>query len=551
MKLNYKRTLYVGFAFFLICAFWQAYDSIIPKILTDKFGMSQTLSGIIMAFDNVLALFMLPLFGSLSDRCKHKSGRRTPFIKVGTVVAAVAFVLLSFADYAQLRNIDNVAKFDDEVTLETLYDHQYGKEHTVMTPDGIEFRVDYFSRDEWLSINSGTRYYVLKTEKLPIVKAADCQAIYDGKEMHYANGVSEDAASLMLNCKVVEPYIQYVVPARQVYAWDVTTHDPTALIFFMVLLLITLIAMAVFRSPAVALMPDVTPKPLRSKGNAIINLMGSFGGVLVLVMGILLGTGKIQNQLMSYTLFMAIISGIMIMALIVFIIKVKEPEWAAEADALNIDETESDLPGKQKLSPGERKSLILILASVALWYIGYNAISSKYSVYATSVLSMDYNTTIIVGQLAAIAAYFPASALSSKFGRKKTIMAGAVVLAFAAAMASFLTSSSSVLLMNILFALCGIGWATINVNSFPMVVELAKGGDVGKYTGFYYTASMAAQIATPIFSGFLMDQFGMRILFPYAAIFVGLAFVTMHFVKHGDCKPIPKNNALEVLGTED
>lgn len=551
MKLNYKRTLYVGFAFFLICAFWQAYDSIIPKILTDKFGMSQTLSGIIMAFDNVLALFMLPLFGSLSDRCKHKSGRRTPFIKVGTVVAAIAFVLLSFADYAQLKNIDNVAKFDDKVTLETLYDHQYGKEHTVMTPDGIEFRVDYFSRDEWLSINSGTRYYVLKTEKLPIVKAADCQAIYDGKEMHYANGVSEDAASLMLNCKVVEPYIQYVVPARQVYAWDVTTHDPTALIFFMALLLITLIAMAVFRSPAVALMPDVTPKPLRSKGNAMINLMGSFGGVLVLVMGILLGTGKIQNQLMSYTLFMAIISCIMIMALIVFIIKVKEPEWAAEADALNTDETEIDLPGKQKLSPGERKSLILILASVALWYIGYNAISSKYSVYATSVLSMDYNTTIIVGQLAAIAAYFPASALSSKFGRKKTIMAGVVVLAFAAAMASFLTSSSSTLLMNILFALCGIGWATINVNSFPMVVELAKGGDVGKYTGFYYTASMAAQIATPIFSGFLMDQFGMRILFPYAAIFVGLAFVTMHFVKHGDCKPIPKNNALEVLGTED
>lgn len=551
MKLNYKRTLYVGFAFFLICAFWQAYDSIIPKILTDKFGMSQTLSGIIMAFDNVLALFMLPLFGSLSDRCKHKSGRRTPFIKVGTIVAAIAFVLLSFADYAQLKNIDNVAKFDDKVTLETLYDHQYGKEHTVMTPDGIEFRVDYFSRDEWLSINSGTRYYVLKTEKLPIVKAADCQAIYDGKEMHYANGVSEDAASLMLNCKVVEPYIQYVVPARQVYAWDVTTHDPTALIFFMALLLITLIAMAVFRSPAVALMPDVTPKPLRSKGNAMINLMGSFGGVLVLVMGILLGTGKIQNQLMSYTLFMAIISCIMIMALIVFIIKVKEPEWAAEADALNTDETEIDLPGKQKLSPGERKSLILILASVALWYIGYNAISSKYSVYATSVLSMDYNTTIIVGQLAAIAAYFPASALSSKFGRKKTIMAGVVVLAFAAAMASFLTSSSSTLLMNILFALCGIGWATINVNSFPMVVELAKGGDVGKYTGFYYTASMAAQIATPIFSGFLMDQFGMRILFPYAAIFVGLAFVTMHFVKHGDCKPIPKNNALEVLGTED
>ena len=323
----------------------------------------------------------------------------------------------------------------------------------------------------------------------------------------------------------------------------------------MVLLILTLIAMAIFRSPAVALMPDITPKPLRSKGNAVINLMGSLGGVIVLIMGILLGTGKIQNQLMSYTLFMAIISGIMIMALVIFIANVKEPEWAAEAQKLDADDAPEsdgeDKEGKRSLSAGERRSLMLILASVALWYIGYNAISSKYSVYATSVLGMDYNTTIIVGQLAAIASYLPASALSSKLGRKKTIMAGVAVLTLAAVAASFLTSSSSLVLMNVLFALCGIGWATINVNSFPMVVELAKGGDVGKYTGFYYTASMAAQIATPVFSGYLMDQFGMRILFPYAAVFIGLAFVTMHFVKHGDSKPLPKRDALEALGEAD
>lgn len=561
MKLNYKRTVLVGFAFFLICAFWQAYDSIIPKILTDKFGMNQTLSGFIMAFDNILALFMLPLFGSLSDRCKHKRGRRSPFIIVGTIAAAASFLLLSFADLAQLKNIDAVSKFDDTVTLETLYDHQYGKDHAVMTPDGTEFRVNDFDKDEWLAINSNTRYYVLNTKKLEIVKAADCEAIFDGTKMHYADGVSEDAASLMQSCRAVDPYIQYVVPARQAYAWDMTLSDSTPLIFFMILLILTLIAMAIFRSPAVALMPDITPKPLRSKGNAIINLMGSLGGVLVLALGILLGTGKIQNQLMSYTLFMAIISGIMIMALVIFMTKVKEPEWAAEAEKLDADNTvdEADKDqgdgrnsaGNRSLSSAEKRSLILILASVALWYMGYNAISSKYSVYATSVLGMDYNTTIIVGQIAAIIAYLPASALSSKLGRKRTVMAGVVMLAIAATAASFLTSSSSLIVMNILFALFGIGWATINVNSFPMVVELAKGGDVGKYTGFYYTASMAAQIATPVFSGFLMDNFGMRILFPYAAVFICLAFVTMHFVKHGDSKPLPKKDALEALGEAD
>ena len=196
MKLNYKRTVLVGFAFFLICAFWQAYDSIIPKILTDKFGMNQTLSGFIMAFDNILALFMLPLFGSISDKCKHKRGRRSPFVIVGTIAAAASFLLLSFADLAQLKNIDAVSKFDDVATLEALYEHEYGKERAVMTPEGTEFRVNDFDKDEWTSINSNTRYYVLSTKKLEIVKAADCEAVFDGTEMHYADGVSQDAASL-------------------------------------------------------------------------------------------------------------------------------------------------------------------------------------------------------------------------------------------------------------------------------------------------------------------------------------------------------------------
>ena len=139
--------------------------------------------------------------------------------------------------------------------------------------------------------------------------------------------------------------------------------------------------------------------------------------------------------------------------------------------------------------------------------------------------------------------------IAGKIGRKKTILAGVVMLTVAFGVAGFLTADSPAALMNAMFALAGIAWATINVNSFPMVVELASGGDVGKYTGFYYTASMAAQVATPMVSGLLMDKFGMHVLFPYAAVFTALAFVTMLFVKHGDSREAPKQTA--AAGTED
>ena len=151
---------------------------------------------------------------------------------------------------------------------------------------------------------------------------------------------------------------------------------------------------------------------------------------------------------------------------------------------------------------------------------------------------------------AAIVAYLPAGTVASKIGRKKTILAGIVMLATAFGCAAFMRSESPTIVMNILFALAGVAWATINVNSFPMVVEMCSGADIGKYTGFYYTASMSAQIATPMLSGFLMDRMGMTVLFPYAAIFVALAFVTMFLVKHGDAKILAKKG-LEALDIED
>ena len=245
----------------------------------------------------------------------------------------------------------------------------------------------------------------------------------------------------------------------------------------------------------------------------------------------------------------------MLLALLIFMRKVKEPkfveEMESESERFGIDNGATDeTTGSRKLSKPERKSLIFLLASIVLWFMGYNAVTSKYSVYASNILHKDYNLTLIIAQAAAILAYLPVGMVASKFGRKKTILAGVVMLTAAFTVACFLRESSPTMLMNAMFALAGIGWATINVNSFPMVVELCKGGDVGKYTGFYYTASMAAQTVTPMISGFFMDKLGMTTLFPYAAVFAALAFGTMLFVMHGDNKPTAKTG-LEALDVED
>lgn len=460
MKLNTKRTVLVGMAFFLISAFWQAYDAIVPLILTNHFGLPQTASGAVMSIDNVLAVFLLPIFGAISDKVNTKRGRRTPFILVGSIVAIVTFVALTLIDNYQLARV-----------------------------------------------------------------------------------VSEGIPTLSTDAEVLRKS-----------ALELTIANPLPLIGFIATLLVVLVAMATFRSPAVALMPDVTVKPLRSKANAIINLTGTAGGILVLVLGMVFATSK--NHYMQYTPYVIAVVAIMLTGLIIFLLSVKEVKWAKEMEEesvrLGLTEASSENGEARKLSRAELRSLLLILASVALWFIGYNSITSKYSVYATNVLGFDFNFTLIIAQAAAIVSYIPVGIIASKIGRKKTILAGVVILASAFFIGNFITSSTPELIMYPVFILAGIGWATINVNSFPMVVELARGGDVGKYTGYYYTASMAAQIVAPILSGFLYDLIGMRyVFFAFGTIFVALSFVTMFFVKHGDAKPIKKESVLENLDVED
>lgn len=509
MKLNYKRTILVGFAFFLISVFWMAYDAIIPLILTNHFGLPQSISGTVMSFDNILAVVLLPIFGALSDKVCTRIGKRTPFVIVGTICAVVFFVCLSLVDVYQLTQLTQ--------------------------------NTDVVSN------------YKLAAEQL---KEANEALKIAGKA---GDQVAIDAARMMI--AAAERSMEEV----RVETVNFTLSNALPLVGFIGTLLLVLVSMATFRSPAVALMPDITLKPLRSKGNAIINLMGTAGGILVFVLGMVFGTSGDKH--MSYVWYVAAVCAIMVIGLIVFVTTVRERKWAEEMEAetkrLGIEEKAENAPesGNKKLSRSEFISLLLILASVALWYIGYNSITSKYSVYATNVLFFDFNITMIIAQAAAVVTYIPVGMIASKIGRKKTILAGIILLTTAFFIGNFINFDTPEFAMYPVFILAGIGWATINVNSFPMVVELAKGGNVGKYTGYYYTASMAAQIVAPILSGVLYDLVGsfvgnanqgMRyVFFAFGTIFVALSFVTMFFVKHGDSMPEKKKSALESLDVDD
>ena len=430
MKLNNKRTVLVGLAFLSICAFWQMYDNVIPLILRETFHMNESLAGAVMALDNILALFLLPFFGTLSDRCRsRKLGRRTPFILIGTAAAVILMNLLPLLD----------------------------------------------------------------------------------------NGYAENGGR-----------------------WRFAA--------FIVVLGGLLVAMGSYRSPAVALMPDVTPKPLRSRANAIINLMGAVGGMLYLgVAAVLYPTDKVKNLVhVNYQPLFLVVSAIMAAAVAVLLLTIREPRLSAENQALEARHpewnlAEDDGSGHEVLPKPVKRSLGFLLASIALWYIGYNGVTTWFTTYISEIMGEGLGTAsrcLLVATAGAIVSYIPIGAVASKVGRRKTILAGCALLAACFFTGFLLTTAFSTLnfAMYIVFALVGLAWAAINVNSLPMVVEMCRGSDIGKFTGYYYTASMAAQVVTPMLAGTLMRHVSYRILFPYAALFVALSFVTMCFVRHGDSK---------------
>lgn len=434
MKLNYKRTFMIGLAFMSISAFWQLYDSLVPKMLDSTFSIKETATGVIMALDNVLALFLLPFFGALSDRVDTRLGKRTPFILFGTFVAVISMMVLPLAN-------------------------------------------------EW--------------KNFPL---------------------------------------------------------------FFIALGMVLLAMSTYRSPAVALMPDLTPKPLRSQANSIINLMGAFGGIFSLLMISLL-VPRVDNP--NYILVFLAVALFMVVAVAALVNTVKEKKLSKElADELS-DEMEMQREEEEEAAASEAvkgaklprdvfRSMVFLLASIFFWFTAYNAVTTAFSRYAEKVWDLkggSFANALMVAMGAAIIAFIPIGFVSSRIGRKKTIIAGIIMMTVSYLCGFLFFKYSS--WINVVFAITGIGWASINVNSYPMVVEMSRGADIGKYTGIYYTFSMIAQIFTPIFSGYLLETISYRTLFPYAVVFSLLSLLTMLNVRHGDSKPPVKEDIITNFDVAD
>ena len=436
LKLNYKRTFIIGLTFFTILMLWQMYNYYCPlflaRLLKSTYGDKDYnyLIGIIMAMDNVLALFLLPLFGNLSDKTHSKYGRRMPFIVIGTVASMILFPFIPF----------------------------------------------FFAKNSLVGV--------------------------------------------------------------------------------IVTMGLVLIFMQMFRNPAVSLMPDVTPKPLRATANGIINFVGYIGAIFAgaIQMISLFKMPTIDAEIPNPYLFIipfAFTSVLMLVSLIILIVKIKENKVVEEMKldmelGEQLAETEAASKPDHKLTKQDKTNLVLLIASIFLWYMAFNAVETFWSTYGVEIMNKgSVSIATVALTVASLITFIPAGKLVSKIGRKWSIILGLglMIISLGGCFICSQTSLKTNLIVYILlFVISGVGWAFINISSYPMVVEMSDKNSVGKYTGLYYTSSMLAQSITPICVGFLMDALGYESLFAYATGFMILALIVFIFIKNTH-KPLDDNKS--------
>ena len=502
-----------------------------------------------MGADNLLSLFLLPIFGKISDKTNTKWGRRTPFIVLGTVASVIIMIFVPITSNAQLKSSLNLREQITATHVEgyTYTDHEgkvYNAEelYTMLYNEGAH-NSDYCDRKYFKDFGGETLEKYLEIALNPLDE----------------------------NGEYTDEYNTFVKTGINSYATDqifekITKGDMVPLILYMIVLLLVLIAMATFRSPAVALMPDVTPKPLRSQANAMINLAGGAGGAVAF----LIYTITFMINPYGYMAIFIAVACAMLILLALFLWLVKEPKLFQECQDLcaeygiSNDEEDEVQTGVDEatlaLESGKAKkarmvSFFLILASIFMWFMGYNAISSNLSIYITKTLGQSAGIGGVISGVSmgvSAVAFIPVGWLAVKIGRRKSIMLGFGLAVISYILIFFFAatpSSYAVYLYAIFYLIAGFGLIIGNVNTFPMVVELSSNATIGKYTGLYYTATMSAQAVTPFIAGLIMDEWGTKYLFLYSVICVVISIALMFFVKHGDSKAVPKS-ALEMLGED-
>ena len=470
LKLNYKRTFLIGFAFFGILLLWQVYDSWCPTFLTDIFarrmyGLTsaqlkesgaekllnvQWLVGIIMACDNLAALILLPIFGSLSDRTRTPIGKRMPYILTGTLVSALAFPFIPL----------------------------------------------FF---------------------------------------HYNN-----IAGMISMMAIV------------------------------------LIFMMMYRNPAVALMPDITPKPLRARANGIINIMGYFGGAFATVLGMFLVLSRYINaedaarNLWTIELPFIIASVLMVISAFVLFATIRENKLAEElSEELALGEkmaaVETPIEDDKPMSAANKRMLLAILGAEFLWFMADNAIGTyigNYVIYYLKSASSATSTLIIVGGVASVIGFATAGGIADKIGRKWTISTGLVITVASMIVMCFVSPTGRAAsngehafptLLFAVWAVKGYGMALVHNCSFPMVVELCSAKQIGKFTGYYYAASMSAQTVTPVLLGLVFRlTLAWSVLPVYSAILFAFSCIVFTIlVKNVKASKLENLKGLDALGADD
>ena len=456
LKLNKKRTFLIGFAFFGILLLWQVYDSWCPTLLTEiikkRLGTAdelevQWLVGIIMACDNLAALILLPIFGSLSDKTHTKIGKRMPYILVGTFVSALAF-----------------------------------------------------------------------------------------------------------------PFIPLFFHMNKIGA-------------MIAMMAIVLLFMMMYRNPAVALMPDITPKPLRAKANGIINIMGYFGGAFATVLGMVFVLSKYlkgEHNLMTIELPFVIASVLMVISALVLFFTIKENKIEeeikddleeGERQAAIADPVDDDKP----MSKANRIMLFAILGAEFLWFMSDNALGTylnNYVFYAMGAATSNTSMMVIAGGVASVVGFATAGFIADKIGRKWTISSGLALTFIGLILMCFIKASATVLdsgmkafpkMLLVVWIIKGYGMALVHNCSFPMVVELCSSKKIGKFTGYYYASSMAAQTVTPVLLGLILRASGAWRVLPVYATILTLAscVVFTTCVKNIKAKKTANAKGLEALGADD
>ncbi len=639
LKLDYPQTFKVGFAFAIIMLFWTAYDFVVPLLLEHAYGLPSWARGIIMGLDNLLSLFMLPLFGKLSDNAHGKLvkkwGRRTPFIVIGTVCAVVLMVFVPVATLKQQAKAEELTtqietQLDSDTFMQPLLEEWYdnavaGKEGSANYCDLTYLNNNKVTREDFVSL----RYYGKMTSKKAVLNMLGATTYYyDGnvvEDLSAASPVEGKTYQDLVDSNAA--YKKYVAAGMNTYISNEVHEKCTktdegikSLVVYMVILLLVLIAMATFRSPAVALMPDVTPKPLRSQANAIINLCGGIGGAIAfLIYTVVLFGQRLEN----YVIIFGSVAAGMLLLLAGFLALVNErklvakcqeickkyeiddfaegenpeaekfaEELIAEGDAeYNLDskpdgEVQEIVNGttkeevapetldfakqvventkkkhqspkewwgsKNDLEKGRLKSFALILASIFMWFMGYNAVSSNLSIYTTKALNLSAGVASIISGVSmgiSAIAFIPVGYMAAKIGRRKSIMIGFALAVVSFVLICFAVAPNDVaaipaVLFALFYLIAGFGLIIANVNTFPMVTELSTAETVGQYTGYYYVATMSAQAITPAIGGAIMDAGGNKYLFLYSAACIVIAIVLMFFVKHGDSKQLTKGRKL-------